>query len=489
MSVKFVDTTMRDGAQSLWASWMSTGTMEAIAPELDKAGFHAIELPVIPIFFKKRVRDLKEDPWEMLRLMGRLIKNTRKTFMGGINLNSFDMPPREMVRLFYQVAAATGACDRIQLIANTMDQRTKIFPWLMPILEEVNIKVCIALAYQISPRHTDKYYADLARDVRRFKPEAMYLKDPGGLVTVDRARTLIPAILEAAGDIPVEFHSHCTTGQAPVTYMEAARLGIKVLHTGTPPLADGSAQPSIFNVYRNLQLQDRSPILDLSPVRVASKKLTEIAQIEGLPIGAPSAYDCFQYKHQVPGGVISNLKFQLGTIGMADRLDEVLEEVVRVQQELGYPMMITPYSQYVVTQSAINVSSGQRYGVVTDEVIRFTQGAYGVESGYQDMDQNLKDRILSSARAAELVGRDYSDQTVKEIRATMGAESLDDEELLLRYIMGGSVEVDAMRRAGPYKRYDDQSQLATLLKTIKTKESIRYISLSSGKESVVLANR
>ncbi len=130
--------------------------------------------------------------------------------------------------------------------------------------------------------------------------------------------------------------------------------------------------------------------------------LTRIAQRADMPLGEPLRFDEAQYEHQIPGGVISNLRFQLEEIGLTHRFDEVLAEAVRVREDLGYPIMITPYSQYVATQAAINVATGERYKVVIDELIRFAQGIFGEDSGYTWMDQNLKDRFLSLPRAAEL---------------------------------------------------------------------------------------
>ncbi len=134
-----------------------------------------------------------------------------------------------------------------------------------------------------------------------FKPDAIYLKDQGGLVTVDRVRTLLPAMLANAGGVPVEFHSHCTTGLAPLCYLEAAKLGVGTLHTGVPPLANGSAQPSIFNVAGNLRMMGYAPQVALARLRPVSERLMFIARSEGLPIGAPLEYDHAQYVHQCPG--------------------------------------------------------------------------------------------------------------------------------------------------------------------------------------------
>lgn len=319
-----------------------------------------------------------------------------------------------------------------------------------------------------------------------FKPDAIYLKDQGGLVTVDRVRTLLPAMLANAGGVPVEFHSHCTTGLAPLCYLEAAKLGVGTLHTGVPPLANGSAQPSIFNVAGNLRMMGYAPQVALARLRPVSERLMFIARSEGLPIGAPLEYDHAQYVHQVPGGVISNLRHQLAELRIQDRLDEVLDETVRVQRELGYPIMITPYSQFVVTQAAINIATGKRYEIVTDEIIRLAQGVYGEDSGFIGMDQDLKDRVLALPRARELAGHDVGDLPLSDIRSSLGAGGMSDEDLLLHYIMKEGTEIAAMRSAGPYRRFGPDTPLRMLLVELGKHKRVCQVSVSKGSESLLV---
>lgn len=490
MDVRFIDTTFRDGSQSLWATRIATGMMDAVAPEMARAGFQAIEVPANPIYFKKFVRDLKEDPWEMLRLMARRIPDTPKACMTGARIHAFGAPPpRELVRLFYSRVAATGGLTRGQFMANTMDQRTRDFPWLLPLFKELGLQVAIALAYQVSPRHTDEYYAQLTREVAKLEPDSIYLKDQGGLVTPDRLRTLVPAIVRNAGAIPVEFHSHCTTGLAPICYLEAVPLGVRTLHTALPPLANGSSQPSIFNVANNLRLMGHEPLIDLEALEPASRRLTAIARREALPIGAPVEYDHAQFVHQVPGGVISNLAHQLAELRLEHRLDEVLEEVVRVQAELGYPIMITPYSQFVVTQAAINVASGKRYGAVIDPVILFAMGTFGEDSGFAWMDPNLKDRVLGLPRARELGQNVAAEATIEGIRRTYATQGASDEEFLLRYIMQGDEDIRAMRAAGAPRSYADDVPLTWLIKELAKGGRARSIHVSKGGDSLLVRRK
>ncbi|MBI2958970.1 MAG: hypothetical protein HYY28_01540, partial [Betaproteobacteria bacterium] len=454
---RFSDTTYRDGSQSLWALGMRGGMIEATAELMDQAGFEAIEVPVTGIFVKKFVRDLKEDSWAIARMMARKIRRTVKQNMGGAFFHPFEAPPpRSIIELFFKRVVETGALDRIQVSTNTLGQLKGPFPWLIPMFRNLGLQISLAISYSLSPRHTDEYYAQKMREVVAWKPDIIYLKDQGGLLTIDRIRTLFPIMLENAGGVPVELHSHCTTGLAPIVYLEALKMGASVLHTAVPPLANGSAQPSIFNVASNARLMGYQTSVDEKILRTVCERLTAIARQDKLPIGAPLEYDYAQYIHQVPGGVISNLKHQLTEMRCLHLLDKVLEESVQVRKDLGYPIMITPHSQFVVTQATLNVTMGERYKHVIDEIILFALGVFGEDSGQPWMDQNLKEKLLSDPRAKELkemAARRMRDVPLEELRRQLGGPGVSDEEFLLRYIMKGEVEIQAMRAAGPPRQY------------------------------------
>jgi oxaloacetate decarboxylase alpha subunit len=204
-------------------------------------------------------------------------------------------------------------------------------------------------------------------------------------------------------------------------------------------------------------------------------------------------YDYAQYVHQIPGGVISNLRFQLSEIGLAHRLDEVIQECIRIREDLGYPIMITPFSQFVGTQAAINVATGERYKVVIDELIRFAQGVFGEDSGFTWMDQNLKDQWLALPRAKELAAlgkRPIEDISLAECRRQLGGAGVGDEELMMRAIMGGAKEIEALVAAGPPRRYlTSDMPLVTLLDEVKKHRRIRYIQVQCGADSITLQNR
>ena len=272
-----------------------------------------------------------------------------------------------------------------------------------------------------------------------------------GLLTPERVRTLVPVVLKCAGDIPVELHSHCTTGLGPLVALEAVRLGIRIVNTGVPPLADGSALPSIFNVAHNLRALGYKPIINEEVLRPVSEHFTVIAKREGFPIGAPAEYDYETYLHQVPGGMISNLGHQLRQVGKESQLEEALDETSRVRVEFGYPIMVTPLSQFVGSQAAINVIVGERYKEVTDQVIRYALGHFG-EEAVTAMDQEVRARILDRPRAREIKSQTREHPTIADMRRDLDAATVSDEELLLRWLLSKE-DIAAMRAAGPAKPY------------------------------------
>jgi oxaloacetate decarboxylase alpha subunit len=215
-----------------------------------------------------------------------------------------------------------------------------------------------------------------------------------------------------------------------------------------PPLANGSAQPSIFNVARNLRALGYQPVVNEKMLEPVEQHFYRVAKEEGLPIGAPRQYDETWYRHQVPGGMISNLRHQLKMLGKEDQMEEVLDEIVQVRAELGYPIMVTPFAQFVGSQAAINVITGERYKEVTDQVIQYALGLWGKEGAYTAPSQS---KILDRP-ARELEKFEVPDLSLDEVRKKYGGPSLSDEELILRFYAGPEF-VDALKSAAPRKEY------------------------------------
>ena len=268
------------------------------------------------------------------------------------------------------------------------------------------------------------------------------------MLTPDRIRTLVPVLFQNSDGKLGEIHTHCTTGLGPLCVLEAIQLGFRLVDVAIPPLANASSLPSVFNVARNARVLGYRPVIKEEPIRAVSEHFMSVAEQENLPVGAPVEYEAGYYAHQVPGGMISNLRHQLALQGKGDRLDEVLEETTRVRTELGYPIMVTPYSQFVGTLAAMNVIVGERYKQVSDQIIRYALGFYGEEEA-ASIDPNVRDRILDRPRAKQLAESTEPDPSVADLRKKWGGEGISDDEMLLRYF-AGEQEVAAMRAAGPH---------------------------------------
>ncbi len=444
--IRFVDTTIRDGHQSLWAENMTTGMMLPVAKRMDEAGFEAIEL-ISSSHMKKCVKELKEDPWERVRLMAKRITKTPLRLIAG-RVNTFEITPQSVYRLFIERMAANGMRQaRISCEWNDPSNwRRKV-----QCAHDYGMQSIVNLIYSVSPKHTDEYYARKAREAATLKPYRLCLKDPGGLLTPERTRALVPLIFQNGNGIPVELHTHCTTGLGGLCALEAIKLGIKSINTAIPPLANASSNPSLFNVAQNARALGYSTDIDEEALKPVSEHFTVVARREGFRIGAPVEYDYAQYQHQVPGGMVSNLRHQLKRVGLENRLEAALEEAARVRAEFGYPIMVTPLSQFVGSQAAINVIVGERYKEVTDQVIQYALGLWGEEGG-ASMDPDVKEKIMNRPRAKELAKWVPPEPSIQEVRQKIGGRGVSDDELLLRWLLHQE-EIDAMRAAGPPKEY------------------------------------
>ncbi len=444
--IRFIDTTIRDGHQSLWAGNMRIGMLEPILGRLDAAGFDAIEL-MAAAHIKKSVRDLREDPWLMIRTVVAGVRETPlRLIVGGVNTFGFDAPA--MYQLFLDTIANCGVKQaRISESWNYLP----VWTTRVAAARKAGLDPIINIIYSVSPRHTDDYFAERISQAASLNPMRLCFKDPGGLLTPERTRDLTPIFLQNANGIPVEIHTHCTTGLGPLCVLEAVKAGISLVNTALPPLSEGSSLPTLFTVARNLRALGHRTMIDEQPLRVVSEHFSAIVREDGLPAGKPVEYDHAQYLHQVPGGMISNLAHQLRQVGMVDRLPLTMHETIRVRGELGYPIMVTPLSQFVGSQAAINVIVGERYRQVTDQVILYALGRFGDEAA-REMDQNVRDFILDRPRARILSAQDIEDPTLADKRRELGAETLSDEDFLLRWLLTRD-DIDAMRAAGPPRTY------------------------------------
>ncbi len=481
--ITFVDTTLRDGDQSLWGSRLTTGMLLPVASEMDRMGFDAIDVDGMT-FWKWRVRQYREEPWDRIKLLSKKFVRTPMTIMCGASTGQFYVGPLAFAKLRVERLAANGI-KRVQVTGFLNDMRFRV-PEVVQFARDAGLQIVIGLNYTISPRHTDDYYAEKARQAAALRPDRIYIKDAGGLLTPERTKTLVPAIKQNIGALPFELHSHCTTGLAPICYLEAIKLGVTILHTGISPLANGSAQPSLASVARNARLLGFNPVIDEAPLQTVSDHFRFIALRNGWPPGVPLEYDYEQYLHQVPGGVISSLKRQLVEMKMPHLLKPVLEETAKVHEEMGYPIMVTPFSQHVVTQASINVMLHERYKEVPDELIQYCLGYWGEEASCA-VDAGVKAKVLDRPRARELARQERYEPSIEEIRRENGGASVSDDELIARYAMGGDDELKAMRPAPPIREYHSaRSPLMALIQELLQQKGSRYIDVKKGNVSLTL---
>ena len=434
--IEFIDQTIRDAQQSLWGNLMRTDHITPIAEVMDRVGYKAIAT-VGSQAFTVQVRTLQEDPWERIRLLSRLITKTpiRGSYVI-FALSSFDLStPRDIIALWIKRSVANGiksfwVCD----YQTDMEK----FIYFASIAKEEGAEVVPSLMYTSSPVHTNELWASKTRMIASARDcvDRIMIEDASGVITPEATRELVATVLANCEGLPVEFHSHCNPGLAPLCYLEAIKAGITTLHTAVAPLANGTSLPAIETILHNAKKLGFTSDIDEDALAQVSAHFRKVAEEEGLPIGVPTEYDVFHYEHQVPGGMMTNLTRQLREVGMLNRLDEILDEVVLVRKDFGYPVMATPYSQIVGAQAVENVISGERYKQFTDEAIKYLLGYYGEPVG--PVDQNVKDKVMSLSRTKEFINWQPENylKPVDELRREIGPD-LSDDDLLLKILIPG----------------------------------------------------
>ncbi|HVP79887.1 MAG TPA: pyruvate carboxylase subunit B [Thermodesulfobacteriota bacterium] len=444
--IEFVDQTLRDAQQSLWGFTMRTDHMTPIAETMDRVGYRAIAT-VGSQAFTVQVRNLNEDPWERIRILSKVITKTplRGSYQIG-SLSSFDLStPRDIITLWIKRSVANGI--KSFWICDYQADMEK-FIYFARIAKAEGAEVVPALMYTSSPVHTNEHWARKTRRILEAKDyiDRIMIEDASGVITPEGTRELVSTVLRNCDGLPIEFHSHCNSGLAPLCYLEAIQSGVTTVHTAVAPLANGTSLPATETILRNARRLGYSSDLNEDALAAVSAHFRNIAEKEGLSIGVPMEYNLFHFEHQVPGGMMTNLTRQLREVGMEHRLDEILEEVVVVRKEFGYPVMATPYSQIVGAQAVENVVSGKRYDQITDEAIKYALGYYG--EPVVPIDHNVMDRIMSLPRTKEFLNwkPERYLKSVEELRQEIGPE-LSDDDLLLKILIPGK----PVKRSEPQK--------------------------------------
>ena len=448
MQVEFVDQTLRDGPQSLWGMRVRGGMATVPAPLLDRAGYAYVDVPS-GSFFTVQLRYLREDPLQTFPHIRRLLGATRTRC--GVRPSSsgrYGISPYSIIDFYLETMVRMGL-DSFWIYDCLYDMPE--MERLARVIHAAGAQPVPAVMYGISPLHTDDWFAARVREMVSWGvAPAIYVEDAAGILTPERARTLLPALVKAAGPVPVELHCHNTTGLAPLNYLIGLESGVRRLHTASRPMANGPSLPSTEMTLVNLASAGHTHGLDESTLEPVARHMAAVAAREGYEHGgAVREYDVRIYDHQLPGGMTGTFKAQLAQHGMDDRFDAVLDEIPRVREELGYPVSATPFSQFIGTQALMNVIAGERYTATIDELALYVQGAYG--SPPAPIDPDVVDRILSTPRGRALAGWKRPEMTLDEVRqAYAGTTSVSDEELF-RLHFAPQEDVEATRAAGPMR--------------------------------------
>ncbi|MGE4571932.1 MAG: pyruvate carboxylase subunit B [Candidatus Izemoplasmatales bacterium] len=388
MSVKFVETALRDGHQSLMATRLTTDEILAVLPDLDKAGYYALEVWG-GATFDACLRFLNEDPWERLRKIRKVAKNTKlQMLFRGQNILGYKHYPDDIVEKFVEKSLENGI-DIIRIFDALNDLRN--LETSAKAVKKYKGHLQIALSYTTSPVHSIDYYVDLAIKAETMGADSLCIKDMSGILMPDTAFDLIKALKNNI-KIPINFHTHATSGLAPVTYAKAIEAGVDIIDTALSPLSGGTSQVATEAI---ATLLGKDNTLDFDHLEAAKDILTKIKDkyLENGILNPKALTPNPKILHsQIPGGMISNLLSQLKDQKALDKYEEVLNEVPKVRKDLGYPPLVTPLSQMVGTQAIMNILSGQRYKLVPGEIKAYLRGEYGQAPG--DIDPDFRKSII-----------------------------------------------------------------------------------------------
>ncbi len=443
--IEFLDETMRDGQQSLWGMRMQAGMALPAAPTLDKTGFRVIDLTGSH-HFEVLIRHCRENPWDMMDLLVGAMPNSR--VRSGMRSNAsvtFGITPDALMDAWMRQLNRHGARSFwIYDVLFNIDKMER----LAKVAKEFGSEVAGTIMFTLSPVHTDEYYADKADKISAIpEVDTLLLYDTAGVLEKERLSTLLPAIIKNARGKPIEFHSNNLLGQSAKAYLDAVDLGVTILHTASRPMANGPSVPSTEIMVNNIELLGHTHDIDKSCLPAVAEHFEKVGKAAGFLVNQHSEYNVLSIQHQIPGGMMGTLKAQLAQHEMSHRLDDVLTETARVRKELGYPGMATPFSQLVGILSVLNIVTGERYRIIPDEVIQYAAGYHG--EPVAPIDPDVMDKIMSSARAKDILANPPEHPSIEELRERYGTD--DDDELILKALVPES-DIQKMREAGPTKR-------------------------------------
>ena len=436
--VNITETVLRDAHQSLLATRMTTDEFVEILPAMDRIGYYSIECWG-GATFDACLRFLDEDPWERLRKLRKGLKNTKlQMLFRGQNMLGYRHYADDVVEYFVQKSIANGI-DIIRIFDALNDIRN-LKTAISAAKREKHAEVQVAISYTTGKVFTDQYYVDYAKQIEEAGADSICVKDMAALLTPVRTAQLVRALKQAVS-IPIQLHTHSTSGLASICLFEGVQAGADRIDTALSPLSLGTSHPpteSMVAAFAGTEYDTGLSLEDFSEVREHFMALRKKYIEKGLLDPKLLTPDTRALMYQVPGGMLSNLLSQLKQAGREDQLEQVLEEVPRVRQDAGYPPLVTPTSQIVGTQAVFNVISGQRYGMVTKEFKGLVRGEYGrtpVPISDEFVKKIVGDESVITCRPADLLKPEL--ETLRK----EAAQWLEQDEDVLSYAQFGQVAV------------------------------------------------
>ena len=425
--VRIVETSVRDGHQSLFATRMTTEEVVELCKIYDAAGYSAIEVWG-GATFDSCMRFLNEDPWDRLRQVRSVCKNTKlQMLFRGQNILGYRHYSDDVVDMFCKKSIENGI-DIIRVFDALNDIRN--LRQAVESTKKYGGECQIALSYTTSPVHTIEYYVNLAKEVESLGADSLCIKDMAGVLLPEDARKLITALKKEI-KIPLELHSHCTAGVCEMTYRAAIEAGIDIVDTSLSPLSNGTAQPSTQALCVALKGTQYDPKIDLDVLHKAEPIATRIVDKyvkNGLLNPKSFEINPNILTYQVPGGMLSNMIKQLSDQGAMDKYEEVLKEIPKVRKDLGYPPLVTPMSQMVGTQSVLNILSGERYKMCAKEIKDYLHGRYGKAPA--QIDEAIKKKIIGDDEVITCRPADLLEPEFEKLKEQYKDIARSDEDVL-----------------------------------------------------------
>lgn len=415
---------IRDGHQSLIATRMRTEDMLPIAAKLDQAGFWSVEAWG-GATFDSCIRYLREDPWERLRKIREAIPNTRlQMLLRGQNLLGYRHYPDDVVRAFVKKSADNGI-DVFRVFDAMNDIRNMRVS--IEAVKAVGKHAEAAISYTTSPVHNIEYFVKLAVDLANMGADTIAIKDMASLLTPYTTYELIKALKQNV-NLPLHLHSHATSGLASMVQMKAVEAGVDIIDTVNSAFSEGASHPTTESMVAAFQGTEWDTGIDIALLQEITQYLKEVRRKYWQFESEFTGIDSRVLVNQVPGGMISNLANQLKEQGALDKMDEVLSEIPRVREDLGYPPLVTPTSQIVGTQAVLNVLTGERYKSVTSEVKNYLRGHYGKAPG--EVNNQVRSIAVGNAEVIDCRPADLLNDELGKLKEDIGGLALSEEDVL-----------------------------------------------------------